>query len=350
MKKRIRVQIIGNYLNKIRYSLNRVGIYTEDILANGNPLGFVSLTDDKNNKCAEFPEDIKTINNKITQLTLKKNLNEYLSHDDKVFKSNQIEPEVGKTVRYKNTSSYVIVCNTNLVYPLLLLRGCLYSDTFPKNGFSEYLYREGAINIIPSVRFDQIKNCYDKYIEILLKEYDSNHILLIRTAPSLWYLENGIFKLFDDNIIKLRNFINEADNYFIEKTHCTVVNTFERFVPDGLLKESFLPCAFYPDFAYDELTKEIISVIHNKENGMFSIGVETEKKPLLQECSHGNKENFLKFLVDKNKAWSNVCEKDISFIEQYTESNYIDIDGLFAVAVSVKQPLTSFIIILVLPW
>ena len=331
MKKRIRVQIIGNYLNKIRYSLNRAGIYTEDILANGNPLGFVFLTDDKNNKCTEFPEDIKTINNKITQLTLKKNLDEYLSHDDKVFKSNQIEPEVGKTVRYKNTSSYVIVCNTNLVYPLLLLRGCLYSDTFPKNGFSEYLYREGAINIIPSVRFDQIKNCYDKYIEILLKEYDSNHILLIRTAPSLWYLENGIFKLFDDNIIKLRNFINEADNYFIEKTHCTVVNTFERFVPDGLLKESFLPCAFYPDFAYDELTKEIISVIHNKENGMFSIGGETEKKPLLQESSHGNKEDFLKFLVDKNKAWSNVCEKDISFIEQYTESNYIDIDGLIGI-------------------
>ena len=47
MKKRIRIQIIGNYLNKIRYSLNRAGIYTEVFLANGNPLGFVSLADDK---------------------------------------------------------------------------------------------------------------------------------------------------------------------------------------------------------------------------------------------------------------------------------------------------------------
>lgn len=174
--------------------------------------------------------------------------------------------EHGKTVRYKNTSSYVIICNTSLVHPLFLYKDTIYSDISPKNKFSEYMQQEGAINIIPSVRFHDIRKYFDKYIELLLKEYDRNHIILIKTAPSIWYFEEGVFKRFNDSIQKLRDFIIEADNYFIEKTNCVVVNTFERYVPDGLLKESFLPCAFFPDFAYDELSEDIISVIRDNNS------------------------------------------------------------------------------------
>lgn len=340
MKKRIRIQIIGNFLNQIRFSLNRAGIYTEDMLANGNPLGFVSLSDE-DKKVIEFPEAIQTVNNVVTQLTIRKNLDEYLAHDESEFNSNIIKPILAKTVRYKNTSSYVIVCNTNLAYPLFLFRDSLYSDTFPKNEFSEYLHREGAANAIASVSFEVIKNYFEKYIEILLKEYERNHIILIKTAPSLWYLENGIFKLFDDKSAKLREFINEADNYFIEKTHCTVVNTFERFVPDGLLKEGFLPCAIYPDFAYEELSADIISVIHDIENGVLFIDEEakrqTEREILLQEGLYSAKEEFLQFLVEKNKNESSVSLEDIIFIEQYTASNHIDIDGLIGIFMLARQ-------------
>ncbi len=272
MKKRIRVQIIGNDLNSIRNSLNRVGIYTEDIIRTGNPLGLVRLEDGKTN--CSFPENIKTLNNKVTQLTLQKNLNEYLSHDEKIFKSNETEPEIGKTVRYKNSSSYVIISNTNLLHPLLFYKGQLYSDAFPKNTFSEYLQQKGAVNIISSPCFHDIRKYFDKYIEIILKEYDRKHIILVKTDPSRWYLEEGVFKRFNDNIQKLRDYIIEADNYFIEKTHCVVVDTFERCVPNEFLNDSFLPCAVYPDFAYDELSADIISVIQDQN----FIGKSTESK------------------------------------------------------------------------
>ncbi len=265
VKGRIRVQLIGNDLNIIRHSLNRAGIYTEDIIRTGNPLGFVSLTDEK--KESVFPKEIEAINHKVTQLTLKKNLNEFLSHDESVFRSNFIEH--GKTVRYKNTSSYVVVCNTNLLNPLLLYKNQMYSDVFPKNAFSEYLQQNGAIDVTSSLCFNIIKKYFDKYIEILLNEYDRKHIILVRTAPSLWYLEGGSFKQFDDEIQKLRSFIIEADNYFIEKTHCVVVDSFERFVPDGL-EESSLPCACYPDFAYDELSADIISVIQDNNSEKYT--------------------------------------------------------------------------------
>lgn len=336
MRKRIRIQIIGNYLNKIRFSLNRAGIYAEDTLASCNPLGFISLTGG-NNRDIEFPEAVQTVNRRVTQLTLRKNLDEYLSHNEKVFKSNDKIPGIGKAVRLRNTSSYVVICNSNLVYPLFLYKDNLYSDTSPKNELSEYLQQEGAVNIIPSVCFKDIKNLFDKYIEILLKEYDENHIILITTAPSLWYLEDGVFKLFDDKIAKLRKFINEADHYFIEKTHCAVVNAFERFVPDGLLKESFLPCAFYPDFAYDEISSEIISLIHDIENGVFSPGKEAERRALLQERLYSAKEEFLQFLIEKNKNGSNVSEKDIRYIEKYTESGHIDMDALIGVFILATQ-------------
>ncbi len=339
MKKRIRVQIIGNYLDKIRYSLNRAGIYAEDTLAGGNPLGFVSLEDDKNRKAFEFPENIQKVNNIVTQLTIKKNLDAYLSHNENTFESDIIEPIIGKTVRLRNTSSYVIICNTNLVYPLYLHKDNLYSDTTPKNVFSEYLQLAGAVNVIPSVCFDDIKYYYDKYIEILLKEYDRNHIILIKSAPSLWYLENRIFQLFDTGIAKLRRFVNEADNYFIEKTHCLVVNTFERFVPDGLLKESFLPCAFYPDFAYDELSADVISLINNIESMHGSVGEESEKNIIIRENLHGaNEGEFLQFFVDKSKVSSSVSVEDISYIQQYTELFHVDIDGLIGILMLADHP------------
>ena len=260
MKRRIRIQIIGNYLDKICYSLNRAGIYTEDTLWGGNPLGFVSLADGRNESSTAFPKEVRNINHKVVQLTLKKNLDEYLSHDESRFRSNVTEH--GKTVRYKNTSTYAVICNTNLVYPLFLYKDNLYSGTSSNNSFSEYLQQEGAVNIIPSMYLNDVRDFYDKYIEILLNEYDRQHIIFVKTAPSLWYLEDGMFQLFNDKILKLRDFIIEADNYFIEKTNCTVVDSFDRYVPDGLLKESFLPCAFYPDFAYDELSADIITAIH----------------------------------------------------------------------------------------
>ena len=129
MKKRIRVQIIGNYLNQIRFSLNRAGIYTEDFLANGNPLGFVSLTDDKKMDF-EFPEAVQTVNNVVTQLTIRKNLDKYLAHDENVFNSNIIKPVLEKTVRYKNTS---FVVTDQGVYT----SGGIFTQNFERKPFTE---------------------------------------------------------------------------------------------------------------------------------------------------------------------------------------------------------------------
>ena len=330
MNKRIRVQIIGNYLDKIRYSLNRAGIYTEDALRGGNPLGFVPLTGRNKHDNVVFSKNIRNINNKVTQLTLNKNLDEYLSHDENIFKSNTTS--YGMTVRYKNTSSYIIVCNTNLVYPLYLYKNNYYSDTAKNNEFREYLRQEGAVNISSSLCFNDIRDCFDKYIEIILKEYDSEHILLIKTSPSLWYFDQGTFKLFDNSILNLRKFIIEADNYFIEKTGCVVINTFEKFVPDGLLKESYLPCAFYPDFAYDELSADIITAIHDTENRSHAIGQDIKNSIISEKDVHSpKKEEFLQFLVKKNDDDSYLSIEDIDYIEKYVDTNIIGTDELIGI-------------------
>ena len=188
MKKRVRIQIIGNYLDRIRFSLNRAGIYTEDILRAGNPLGFVSLTEANNQNINLFPENIRNNNKKVTQLTIKKNLDEYLSHDESTFRSNVIEH--GRTVRYKNTSSYVIICNTSLVNPLYSFKGYLFSGSVTDNDFAKYLEQKGAVNVVSSPCFNDIRKYFDKYIELLLKEYDRNPLSWLRR-----FLLSGIWKM-----------------------------------------------------------------------------------------------------------------------------------------------------------
>ena len=336
MKKRVRIQIIGNYLDRIRFSLNRAGIYTEDILRAGNPLGFVSLTEANNQNINLFPENIRNNNKKVTQLTIKKNLDEYLSHDESTFRSNVIEH--GRTVRYKNTSSYVIICNTSLVNPLYSFKGYLFSGSVTDNDFAKYLEQKGAVNVVSSPCFNDIRKYFDKYIELLLKEYDRNHIILVKTVPSLWYLENETFKLFNDKICKLRKFIIEADNYFIEKTNCMVVNSFERYLPDGLSEDSFLPCAFYPDIDYDGLSEDLVSVIYGIENRSVTPGQGAESGTLLQKKIHDSKEEeFLQFLIKKNTDGSGLSAKDVQYIEEYTESDHIDIDGITGLFLLAKQ-------------
>lgn len=336
MKKHVRIQIIGNYLDRIRFSLNRAGIYTEDILRAGNPLGFVSLTEANNQNINLFPENIRNNNKKVTQLTIKKNLDEYLSHDESTFRSNVIEH--GRTVRYKNTSSYVIICNTSLLNPLYSFKGYLFSGSVTDNEFGKYLKQKGAVNVVSSPCFNNIRKYFDKYIEILLKEYDRNHIILIKTAPSLWYLGDETFKLFNDKICKLRKFIIEADNYFIEKTNCMVVNSFERYLPDRLTEESFLPCAFYPDIAYDGLSEDLVSAIYDIENRPVVPGQEAKNDTLSHKNIYSSKEEeFLQFLIKKNTDGSALSVKDIQYIEEYTESNHIDIDGIAGLFLLAEQ-------------
>ena len=95
MKKRILVQLLGNYIDKLRYPLIRSGIITEDLLQSGNPLGFVSIKSNIN--LASFPQEVKEIDNKVTQLTLNKNLDAYLSHSETSFCNNLIKNGYGKT-------------------------------------------------------------------------------------------------------------------------------------------------------------------------------------------------------------------------------------------------------------
>ena len=352
---RIWIQIIGNHIEEIQHPLNRAGIYTEDLLQAGNPLGFVSLTNNKSQTEPVFPEDIWNIDNNVTQLTLKKNLDAYLSHSRERFCANIIKPRNGKAVRYNNSSSYVIVCNTSLVYPLWLYKGNYYSDTSPRNSLRNYLKNNGAVNVISVSDFSGLKKYFDRYIDILLQEYGKEHILLIKAAPSIWYMaDDGTFQQFDDNLLKLREFVIEADEYFVKKTGCVVLNTFEDYIPAGA-KGTF-PCAIYPQFALDALSGEIIRTIYRIERkhhancqndggkpvsqltGLPVNCVERFSEPLnnrifpVQSMLPAEDEaRFLKYLVQKNGHDPYLTDNDFQYIREYTKTGKLNIDGIVGI-------------------
>ena len=336
MKKRILVQLLGNYIDKLRYPLIRSGIITEDLLQSGNPLGFVSIKSNIN--LASFPQEVKEIDNKVTQLTLNKNLDAYLSHSETSFCSNLKNNGYGKTVRYKNTSTYIIICNTNLAYPLYAYGDSYYSDTFPKNKLSSFFEGKGIPNIIYDISFQSVKEYYDKYIDILLREYKKSHIILVKTSPADFYVEHEEIKQFDNKFLGINKLIRDADQYFIDRTGCTVISTFERYVPDRICKGA-LPTAIFGEFVYDELAKEIINAVNTLESAEYAADNSENKKV--------KRSIFSSFFEKKEKNIKNserlteyinhllVCQKplsseDISFINDYLSHESIEINDILA--------------------
>ena len=338
MKKRIRIQIIGNDIERIIYSLNRAGIYTENLLQGGNPLGFVSLDGDSEET---FPCTITEIDNIVSQLPIKKNLDAFLSHDSSKFCSNKIKNGIGKSVRYRNTSSYVLVYNTNLVSPLLSYKGRVYANTGSRI-LSEYLRQNGAEEINPCLMFAALKNHFDRYIDILLNEYGREHIILVKAHPSPWYIEGGMLKPFDVKIQGLRELVSEIDRYFIYRTGCIIVDTFAGAVPEGLAKTT-LPCVMFPRFVIDELAADIINTIYSIEDKQVAssskVMGDSHSKQKLYGCEECLKkeEDFIQLLLRISREYTSLTGEDLRDVMQYAEQGILNLSGLLGIYLLAKQ-------------
>ena len=310
--------MIGDKLGWIRNSLNRAGIYTEDLLQGGNPLGFFSV---KNSSDVEIPSKFKHIDNKITQLTIKKNLMNYLSHDEELFCENIIKYKHGRTVRYKNTSEYLIVSNSSLLSPLLEYRGEFFSDTWPYTEFSHYLREEGAVDIIYRPNFNKIKNLLDKYIDILLGEYGLRNIFLVRSNPSLMYIKGKGIEEYDSDLLLSRlDFLNDVDNYFINRTECMVIDTFDLFLPNE--DKGRVPFLNYPESAFNQLGFDIIDAIYDIESKKNTNGSVVYNSNFLKS------QNDFNIFVDSldRIAKSLSSEDDVRYVEQYSLGGVISLD------------------------
>ncbi len=253
MVKKLSVQMLGNYLEPLTELLRDKGILTESIISGCN---FLAMAGEEDKSYMHYCDNAGM----QTLLNIKKNLAQMLSHDPQKFTQNFSKQPTGVEVRYANTTDYLIVSNSALAYNIFKKGEKIYSGIWPRNAFIEEIEASYEELKFPFPDDFNWKFYYDKFIDVILNEYDQNHIILIKTNSADWYMDKEDIFLFDDNSAKFRRRIEEFDNYFIERTNCFQISSQYCFIPEGKWKGAF-PYACMGRASYEYITKCVEEIV-----------------------------------------------------------------------------------------
>lgn len=297
-----RVIIIGNYMAPLKKKLRLKGVIIENIIQGCNPLAMCGR---KN-----IGDEIycSSINDTANTLNIRKNLDAMLSRDPDIFCDNTLFVELGDEKRYANSSDYIIICNSMLAYKIYTLRNIVYSDIWPRNDFITSVINdpESTGMTIPYDTSFNWKHYYSEFVDTITRYYDKDHIILLKTNVSHWYMDGENIEQIGNNSLEIKNFIKAADDLFEEKTHCITVDEMFNFIPvkkfGGALPNSQMSDSFYTGLA---------DTIFNIINGKYKSDLQKRKK------------NF-NYLAQKISGMLNsrTAERLASLIE-YIEENWI---------------------------
>lgn len=371
--KKIRVELVGNYLGYLIRPLKAFGIEVENIIQPCNPL---SMSGKADISLVKYADDPKLPMN--TLLNIRKNLDQMLSHNLETFCQNYNMQPLGKEVRRQNTSEYFIFMNSSSAIPIFEKKGIVYSEVDPPDSFSAVITNDKSYTkrIFPFSGDFNWRFYYDKFINTVLKEYDSEHIIFIKSNCAQWFMDNKEIKPFEKRSSEFRNLINEMDEYFIEKTHCMVINEHFNYIPPLYFK-CWFPYILVSQFAWQRIANHINNIITgtdiddykpflpiygNALPRLLQIRLSSKIVKDNEESIHHIDRNWLtlndiKKLQNENKFFSNLTklEKfidpenlyilsdyvlelsdnqnavDISLIKLYTEYFKLDINDIIAV-------------------
>lgn len=281
MNKKTRVTVIGNYLEPLERPLMAKGIFF-DVFINGcSPFAMSGALDETKLKHCDV-QDISM----SCLLNIRKNLSQMLSRDPKNFCQNyNIQPHA-KEVRYQNDSEYIVIMNTSVGYALFEKKGIVYSAVYPANQFMADVGSDKSFNklIFPFSDNFNWKYYYNNFIDAILQEYDSEHIILIKTNSAQWFMDGQEIMCFDNRSSQYRNRVEQIDEYFIEKTHCLCIDDHYNHIPNK--NDS---CAFtyarMSKLGYKKLEKHIESIV-NGEAESFRPHYNFHTNPLAKIIDH----------------------------------------------------------------
>lgn len=265
---KVRVQIIGNYLEPLERPLMNNGILFESVIPSCSPLAMEGdIIEDNLKYC-------NGINQQPALLNLRKNLSQMLSRDPENFCQNYNSQPHGKEVRYRNMSEYLILMNTSMGYSLFEKNTVVYSDLYPQNQFTTDIKADKSYRALhfPFHKSFNWKYYYDKFIDAVLREYDSEHIILIRTNSAQWYMDKREIKTFDKRSSQYRNMVEQMDEYFIARTKCLCINEQYAHIPDKNMVCVF-PFALSNGFAYKQYERAILDIIKNHNTSPYKTSV-----------------------------------------------------------------------------
>lgn len=217
-----RIQVIGNYLEPVSNALDNMGIFIENVITNCSPLAMTGTFDKAYQKYSDMP-DLKN----YELLNIRKNLDKVLSHDPNNFADNYNIQPISKETRRQNTSEHLVYMNSSVVLPILEKINMVYSEFTTAEIVNAIKNSDGGCTrrTFPFEGSFNWKYYYDRFINVILNEYDPEQIIFIRSNCSRFYMEGNNIKTYNNALSEQYvGLMEEIDNYFIEKTHCLVID------------------------------------------------------------------------------------------------------------------------------
>lgn len=154
--------------------------------------------------------------------------------------------------------------NTNFRYSIFLKDGIIYSDVYPQNDLTNMLKsdKENRWIRFPFPEDFNWKHYYDKFIDVILDEYDSGHIILIRTNSARWYMDGDEISHFDLDASRCKHMVEQIDEYFIERTGCMCIDEQYNHIPHEKIGSAF-PYAISSQYTYKMYFEKIVDIIKN---------------------------------------------------------------------------------------
>lgn len=216
------IQIIGGFLEPLEQPLFMNDIMMEDLIAGVNTL---SICDDRDDKIAS---QYTAFEPSTAMLDVQKNFDRMISHDTAKYQSNQLTQPHCRAVRYKNEADYILVYNSLFNYPMTMKDDVLYSRVNPTNEFVNAVFAERHdILSIPYSRKFNWKYTYDRFIDMLMAEFPSDHIILLRSSAGPYAMEKDDIEINEwGRWNHYSAFVREVDEYFAERTNCICIDDF----------------------------------------------------------------------------------------------------------------------------
>lgn len=263
---KIRIQTIGSFLDILGNILEPMGIEIESSITGCSPLAMAGERDERFLKYNDDPQLPMR-----TALNIRKNLGSMLSRDPDKFCQNYNMQPMGKNMRTKNTSEYIVFMNTSIATPIYERNGAVYSEeegitSFIKDlrGDTRYVKRAFPFGGDFNWRF-----YYDKFIDAILNEYDHDHIILVRTNCAQWFMENKALGAFGERSSRFRALVSEMDDYFIEKTGCLTVMEHYCHIPPANHPQAWFPFVHMSKNTLRHIAKEICNVVRVNDRGAY---------------------------------------------------------------------------------
>ena len=206
------------------------------------------------------------------------------------------------------------------MYSLLCEKGVLYTYRWPRNEFIDSIKKneDTTLNIPYPEKFNW-KYYYDKFLEVLLSEYLQNQMILLRNNAAFWCVNEEKIESFEGKFDNFRTFVEEVDEYFLERTNCICIDDLYASIPQKI------SCTTPTSVRSPEIWENIACSIYEAINGAERIR-QTDTKYYNRIVKYINKRinNATRQIYKENLF--QMQEKWIRNLEDYTPENKFESD------------------------